>query len=231
MTQSTDGGEVVARIRNPVVDAWNDDAVDAPKERVGVAAGALGRPSSAFDDKLGDEVAAAARAKTLSTVAIDETLSRWVPVIIAFAVYAFAASIQEAVSAGAVGDLTNPRYRFGIVGVASPALFKLILAAGLLTIALIAGQKRKLAISTAWLFYFAAVALAFVIPLFILDALQVRPSLPDRLAGRKLLVNCLFVVVYLTGASASLVLFAQSLRSHARRFVVDVQALVKQWDR
>lgn len=236
---TTENPDVVARIRNPVVDAWNDAPLELNTARtLDDGLGALGPPHSLNQSTWDTDTTAAppdtrvpAQAVGIASVATDETLSRWVPVLGAVALFVCFAAVQEAITSGARGDLSSARFRFGIVGTSAPALFKLMLGVSLATVAVLATQRRILATIVSWMLRLQALVMLALVPIFLLDAIQVRPSLPDRLAGNAMIVNCAFVLLYFAGAAAVSIVCARALRSHARRFVVDKQAVAKAWDR
>ena len=231
-------GEVVARIRNPVVDDWNDtpeDAAQTAPMHSGIGTLPPEVPRSAEKSpRRGMDMSAKAPAPVaaIAQVVNENVLSRWVPVMAVFAVYAIYAGFQESLGNVSSPRLSSPAWRFGIVGQAAPGLLKVMLGVSLATLALLTAERKIASRIVMWLLALGTLALLAVVPFFLLDALEVRPSLPSRMSGKIFAVSVAFAVFALLGATVVMGTCIWSLRGQLRRLKLDNKSLVDQaWDR
>ncbi len=268
--QPSENENVLARIRNPVVDAWNDapedrSAASVPKPTspsflpplpasplpasplplpaLVAAMSSSGAPTQAKPaPRLTDTppraqmtpraATASAPAQAAVATAPPATVFPLVaPVLTVLAAYAVLSGFFDLMGSSVPGVVSNPNWRFGAVGAAAPTLVKPVFGAALATIALIASQRRLLSQLFMWTLLLIALGVLGVVPLFILDGLQVRPGLPSSMSGRVLFVNVAFALSFLVSGVLVLVTCAWSLRRAVRSWTTNENEAVQAWDR
>ena len=230
-------GKILASIRNPVVDDWNDapestatTGLDASDVR-GLPAG---RRLDHGDTRRPAATPATAPVRSAPTVLrgsdVEAVLARWVPVLLAIALYAALSGLHDTLGNLTAPRLGDPRWRFGLVAQTGLALLKFVFCASFLTFALLVSEQRTAARLVMWLMALGAVVLPVVAPFFLLDALQVRAILPSGTSDQRFLVNVAFTLTELVASATVLGTCAWALRGQLRRRT-DNRTLVEQaWD-
>ncbi len=242
MTQPTGENEdVLARIRNPVVDAWNDAPTNAQDGRTVTSSGASSSagafPPLPFGGAPANRAATAAPPANPATAAnavvatVENVLWLLEPTLWVIGLYLLLSGMESAIDRASPGSLSSPTWRFGTVGAASPALVSVVLGAASFTIALVTRGRRRLSLVMMSLFVLAALALLVLLPLFAMDGIQVRPTLPSRLTGTAMFVSVGLALSNIVLAIVSFIVFALTLRKSARSVVAQELRVFKEWDK
>lgn len=260
--------DVLARIRNPVVDAWNDASDDRSASTLQKPASAGFQPHRAqplpSQPMVATPVAspspapayAPPQAKPIprlmdspprasmtprsvpatqaqpAAASAGPTATRFLtPVLTILAGYACLSGFFDLMGSAVPGAFSNPNWRFGAVGAAAPTLVKPVIGAALATIALILSERRLLSQLVMWTLVLIGLGMLAVVPLFVLDGLQVRPGLPSSMSGRVLLVNVAFALSFMVMGALVLFTCAWSLRKAVRSWATNENVAVEAWDR
>ncbi len=122
------------------------------------------------------------------------------PVIFILAGYLALSGLYDAVGVVSPGRISSTAWRFGVVGAVAPTLVKPVLGLCLASFALLSMNRKLLSIAMIVLQVASAALIAVIIPMFLLDALQVRPVLPENMTGRPFVMNVSIAVAFLVAA-------------------------------
>ncbi len=232
--------DVLASIRNPAVDAWNHAPEDRAPSATLRGSNTLTLTPGGFDPatrppETTARPATAARSGSVPAVAAEAkavtTSPLWVPVLVALGLLAGVSGLFDMFGSVVPGKLSNPNWRFGAAGALSPALVKPIFGASMVTLALISTQKRLLALLFMGFLSLVALGLVVIAPFFVLDALQVRPGLPEAMSGRLFILNVAFALSFQLLGAAVLVTCAWVLRKATLTMSTGEDSVVRDWDR
>lgn len=125
--------------------------------------------------------------------------------------YLALSGLYDAISVVAPGRVTSTAWRFGVVGAIAPTMVKPILGLCIASFGLLSLNRRLLSISMIVLQVALSAVLVVVIPMFLLDALQVRPVLPENMTGRPFVLNVSIAIAFLVSAIAVQLACARTL--------------------
>lgn len=191
--------DLMPRIRNPVVESWNDDDEDpAP------APGKAGKKGGAF------AAPAMVKASANTTLAIATQGKLFVPILAALAVFMAGSGLMDIVLTALPPKPYLTSWRYSTVGTVSSLLLAPSIAVTLITAVLLLAERRVLAKVVLWLFAIVAFTVLVMMPFFLLDALQMRSSLASELQGKVFYIAIAktsalyggFVLVLLAGSYA-----------------------------
>ena len=161
--------------------------------------------------------------------------SVWVPTLVLMAVLLFVSAGYDILTILTPGSASTSRWRFAIVGSATPKLLKVTVAGALITLALALSESRILSNIFAFVLMLGSLVVLAVAPLFLLDALQVRPALPARMSGSVFTANVSFALALLVVMSLVLFACALALRKTSNWLKLDLNSptniATREWDR
>ncbi len=216
---------------DPRVEAWNDVPSHVAGSIAPASPGALELADQASSN---DSIASAGAASALAsvgTVTLEQFIGLAAPLMAVIGLFSFIAGAHGVLANYRDGDIGSATYRFGMVGGAAPSLFPTMLGISLMTFAQITSRRRWMSRLMIVLFVVVGIVLLAAWPIFVLDAMQARPLLPDNLAGNVLIVSAVFVSAFLLGASATCAACAWVLRKHAAFLATDKKTIAKAWDK
>ena len=224
---------VTEHIRDPRVEAWND----VPSSVAGSIAPAVPDPVTLSDEltfarsETVAQPAAASALANVGTVTLEQFIGLAAPMMFVLGLYSSLAGVHEVLANFSKGDIGNAMYRFGLVGASAPSLFQVMLGVSLFTFAQITSRRRWLSFAMMFAFVVVAIVLLAAWPIFVLDAIQARPALPDNLSGNVLIASAAFVSAFLIGSSVTFGACAWTLRKHAAFLATDKKTIAKAWDK
>ncbi len=211
----------IPRIRNPVVESWNDDdellSRPAPTNRI-PGASPYGAPFA---------TASALRAAPATGEETGPTSAkRLVPPLLVLALFLLGSS---SIAIGLAAIPVQPyliTWRYSMVGAISIELISPLIAVTLVTASLLIAERARVTKVVAVAFAVAAVAVIPTLLFFLLDAIQMRSILDSALRGKVFLVAIAKTVMLLTGAMLVLltnayVLFRATRQWSKNEFSVD----------
>lgn len=165
--------DLMPRIRNPVVESWNDED-DEP-----VAAPAKG-------SKLGAAMAAPAvvTSPANTKLAISTQSKLFLPILAALAVFTAGSGFMDILLTSLPPKPYLTSWRYSTIGTVSGLLWAPCVAVTLITSVLLLAERRVLAKIALWIFALLAFSVIVMMPFFLLDAMQMRPSLAGDLQGK-----------------------------------------------
>ncbi len=211
--------ELIPRIRNPVVESWNDEddeEVVSPRRTPGAGGGVASRPSAV------SALAAAEPSTAPNRV--------YVPLMLALALFAAGAGALEIVLTAMPAKPYLTSWRYTTIGSVATLLFLPLVAVSLTTAVLLLLERRVLARIAVGLFAVLAVGVIAIMPMFLLDAIQTRPTLASELRGGVFLLVLIKTSSLYMGAVIVLLTSAVVLHRGTRKWAAGA-ATVAEWDR
>jgi len=209
--------ELIPRIRNPVVESWNDEDGDVvvPKREPAGGRELASRPSAAT--------------ALLASAAIAPN-RMFLPLMLALAVFAAGAGVMEIVLTAMPAKPYLTSWRYTTVGSVATLLLMPLLAVTLTTGVLLLAERRLLARIVMVLFTLLLIGVIAVIPMFLLDAIQTRPTLASELRGGVFLLVLVKTSSLYIGAAIVLITSTVVLHRAIRKWSAGA-ATVAEWDR
>lgn len=210
------------------VDAWNDDPVVAAPPPPAFASPAMSPAASATT---ADATSLAARGPSLpaqsvpahsaaapAAVISEEGMlqSALTPLMLTTGIYLLLSAFGEVVWQMRVPELGNVQWRFVAIGVLAPNLLVISIGSIFITAAVMRASRRVW--GWLWMFYTAISGLLMLIllPLFVLDLLQIRPILPASMSGQFLVMSAIKNIFAYAGAAVICFLCTLSTRRALR---------------
>lgn len=187
----------IPRIRNPVVDSWNDGEDLAPRPAVNRFPGAMPFAAPA--------ASAASPSTQLSADATQVSPARLlVPVLAMTALFLFGSTLMNMVIAALPVQWYLATWRYTTMGAISTMLTLPLLAVTLATGAALLAERKLPAKLAVWIMAGVAAAVLVSLPFYLLDAVQVRLSLDSALRGKVFIVAVAKTVILYLGTIAVL---------------------------
>lgn len=203
-----DSAASIPRIRNPVVESWNDDEPldrPVPTNRIPgatpYAAPPLMRAATATVEPTG-----------------PSTAKRLIPALLVLSLFLL---VSASIAIGLAAVPVQPylvTWRYSIVGALSMELLAPLTAITLITASLLVAERARMAKAAAVLLALMAAAVVPIVLFFLLDAIQMRPILDSALQGKVFIVAVGKTVMLLSGAMLVLLTNAYILFRASRQW-------------
>lgn len=172
------GATTIPRIRNPVVESWNEDDEPLPRgpsNRIPGASPYTAPPSVA---------------SVLASPAVvpQTSAKRFVPVLLVLALFLLGSAFIEMTLAALPVQTYLASWRYSVVGAISTKMLPPLAAVTLITAALMLEERARVAKVFAVLLTVLGVAILPLMLFYLLDAIQVRLGLESALRGKVFLV-------------------------------------------
>ncbi len=161
----------------------------------------------------------------------EETLlqAALTPLMLTTGIFLLLSAFNEVIWQMRVPEIGNVQWRFVAIGVLAPNL--LVLCIGNVFITAAAMRASRPVWGWLWMIYstVSAIAMLLLVPLFILDALQIRPILPPTMSGRFLIMSVVKNIFAYVGAGALSILCAITTRRALRVERERAAATLRAW--